>query len=174
MDTIEHYFHIDSGQRDTEAFPTRSHFKIKLESPLFDVVSFEVLGLIVPNVGDLIDLPYLIIDIYELNNTFAGARVPISCCAIVNPQHPVTGPGGTSYVHTCRKIAERSPMVYRPPRARIYNLTISIRRPDGSLYDFGTDAADTCDITKQFMLSFKVAVKNKDASGLLTDFRAVR
>lgn len=165
----EVYLHLDSGQRDYEAYPTRAYFKIRLDTPIRDIHSVEVLAMVIPNLDNVLDEPYLILDIYELNGTFAGHPSQQPSTAVLNLQNAVTGPT-YSHVALCRKVAERSPIFYRPPKKRLDSVTFALRKPDGTLVNLGSDVGSLIR-QNQLLVSLKFMCDQKNPTDLVLDYR---
>lgn len=171
----EVYVHIDGGLRDLTAYPDRGNFKMSTqmnsysisEFPLRNVQSVELLGLTVPNLDNILDEPYLILDIDELNKIYAG-NPQFLCTAVLHLQNPIIGPTH-SHIAMCRKVAERSPLIYRPPKSKITSLTIRVCKSDGSSVNFGQDTKLSFDRQNQISLHLKFLCEFKDPSDLLAD-----
>lgn len=89
------YIYIDSGGRDIELYPNRATFKYELSSTIKNVTSVEILGCIMPNVNNVTELPYVVVDIKELNRSVAGALANIECIGILQMvSTPISCSGG--------------------------------------------------------------------------------
>lgn len=169
----EHYEHIDSGNRNLTntnrpVYPSRANFKIELDSTVRDIHSVELLGLVLPNLDNILDEPYLILQIDELNGIYAGnPRIP--CTAVVHLQNPIAGQNYT-HVAACKKVAERSPIFYRPPKAKIDALTIKILKSDGTLVNLGTDVSTPLR-QNQVSLHLKFTIDSKDPTSVTKEYR---
>lgn len=77
------YLYIDSGGRDVSIYPYKASFRIQLQSAIKSVTSVEILGCTLPNVNNITDLPYVVVDIREFNRSVAGTLSNVDCIGIL-------------------------------------------------------------------------------------------
>ena len=137
----EHYLIVDSRDRNRTIYPNPNNYTIQFDNGtdgnvqerFRNIVSIEIID------GHLPDaitgaVPYLILDIPELNSTYAGTNNNLSnTFAILNPESK-----GTTFARL--KLATPGINKYRTPIASLKKMTFQFKDFNGNFYDFGTDS----------------------------------
>ena len=156
---------ITSKDRNFTSFPTTSNFRICFEK-IRNVVEIELVSAILPNQNDILDEPYLIIEIDELpSNIEFSCRDINKAFAMLPLKKPNKDTGGFIVPELGQNY--KTTMKFKTPLASIDQFTISIKDMDGALFDFGTDTAPgTKSLQTTFM--FKITTLEADLSEIQT------
>jgi hypothetical protein len=167
QDTIleERCIIIDSRDRDRTKWPNTNEFQIKIRGSDQDVGvvdyecrnirSIELMKCVVPSnvTNGTTGVPYLILEIPELDNLYHGTNTHLeNMFGFLSPQDAIgTKFIGCKYENLCKRI-------YEPALGSLGQMTIRIRRPNGTFFDFGTDTSPPTDVDDdvQVMLIFRI------------------
>ncbi len=164
--TTDEYVYIDSATRDIAAYPTKGYFRFRLQTPLSNVLAVEPLAMTLPVVASLYTTSYVMLDILELNHLLAGAnQTPAFAVFQFSSPLPATY-DQNSYVSMDKKAAERSPVRYDTPKAKLDTLTIAIKDRKGGLIDFGVDDPSAGASDQQILVMLKVTCETRSAAAL--------
>lgn len=142
------YVTINSADRDRKKWPSTSDFCIKLidDEPgqpngvvgkrYRNIQSVKLLSAVVPNTNNVMDEPYLLLQINEVEGMYDAASRP--------SQNAFTKlyfkPGLGKFLRLDRGVGDPLTRVYWPtPKATIDRFTVSFRTYDGDVFDFGAD-----------------------------------
>lgn len=145
----DNYLSIDSSDRQIRnARSTPSNFRVKMEGSSTDqgttgfeyenVYSVQLQSITVPNTNGVLDEPYLLIEIEELSsfNVMHGTNQWLGKAF----SKLYFLPGTNSFVRNSLEYGGPSEYVFRQaPLASLNTLTLRIRKPDGTIFDFGAD-----------------------------------
>lgn len=156
---------IDSRDRDRSKWPNTNEFQIKIRGSDQDIgvvdyeckniKSIELMKCVVPSIvtNGTTGIPYLILEIPELENLYHGTNTTLeNAFGYLSPQDTIgTKFIGCKYENLCKR-------TYEPAMGSLGSMTIRIRRPDGSLFHFGSDTIlpSTVNDDVQIMLIFKI------------------
>ena len=167
QDTIleERCIIIDSRDRDRAKYPNTNNFQIKIQGSDQDIgvveyeckniKSIELMKCVVPSnvTSGTTGVPYLILEIPELDQLYHGTNRHLdNAFGYLSPQDVIgTKFIGCKYENLCKRI-------YEPSLASLGRMTIQIRRPNGELFDFGTDTSLPTPVNDdvQVMLIFRI------------------
>lgn len=100
--------------------------------------------------------PYLTLSIPELFPTYAGNNQSLSnMFAVLNPE----AKGGAPYARL--KTVTAAMNYYKYPIAKLDKMTIQIKKPNGDMYNFGTDGTGPANLLINHSLIFKIITKTK-------------
>jgi len=147
---VPFYLTVDSRDRDRRVWANSNEFRIPLVTSSQDlnvkapnvryknIYSIGLLSCVVPNRGNVLAEPYLLLQIDEIDNVYDSANPP---SAKAFTKLYFTEPcAGSSYLRLDKGVGDPLTKVYWPaPRSSLDQVTISFRRYDGSLFDFGAD-----------------------------------
>lgn len=166
---------IDSRDRDRTNWPNTNEFQIKIRGSDQDVGiiqyecknirSIELMKCVVPSnvINGTTGVPYLILEIPELDNLYHGTNTHLeNMFGFLSPQDIIgTKFVGCKYENLCKKI-------YEPALGSLGQMTIRIRRPDGTLFNFGTDTTPPNAVNDyvQVMLIFRIVAIRPNRSHL--------
>ena len=144
----EHSVFISSRDRDRDIHPNTNEFIVHfngsgtgngaiIEESYKNIESIELVQCVLPqSVIGVTGVPYLTLEIPELDNTFKGTNSTLSkAFGYLSPQDIY----GTTHLST--KFYRRCKKVFYPPKASLGKITLRFRQPNGELFDFGTDTA---------------------------------
>ena len=148
IQTREFYVVLDSRNRDRSIYPSTSQFQVKTTPNQYfqgafigrsfkNVESIELIDAIFPNTNNVTNQMYLYLCIPEVDGVMESTN-PIGSRALAKlvPSQLI---GNFIYVTYGNQLHPIK--YYQSAGARIDQLTVEFRRPDGSLFDFGTDTA---------------------------------
>ncbi len=156
---------IDSRDRDRTKYPDSNNFQIKIRGSDQDVgvveyecrniKSIELMKCVMPSsvINGTTGVPYLILEIPELDALYHGTNRHLdSGFGYLSPQDSIgTKFVGCKYENLCKRI-------YEPALGSLGSMTIKIRRPNGELFNFGTDTSPPTAVNDdvQVMLIFRI------------------
>lgn len=152
-----HFVNITSASRAVSQ-PLHYNYYIKLEEKYENVVKVEMISAIFPNTTNILNEPFLVFDIKELNcidfvngaanhNGFAVLPLKPAAGLFISPEF------GTMF-HTT---------FYPKPAITLDRLTVKIRDSTGALYDFAVPAGSTVATDQHsFMLKIVTEEVNTD------------
>ena len=132
---IVNFLSINSIDRDVTLYPSPNKYTVFLNEKYKNVQSIELLDATLPDQADIQQEPYLLLQIDQITNTIDSLNTPMQQAFAILKTIPPASPGYFLSVdtNTCEKITK----TYRQPLAELSKLTISIRKSDGSLFNFG-------------------------------------
>jgi len=142
----EHYFIVDSRDRDRTAWPTTSHFEVKLEPAntytgatlshhYRNIKSIELVSASYPTAGSSSNEICLYLCIPELEHAFDGTSISaMKAFARLTPT--IVTP---SFIHC--DLNTRPKLTFEAQGKRLDRLTIQIKKYDDTFFSFGTDTS---------------------------------
>lgn len=143
------YLSIDSRDRDRKTWPNPAKYQIPLvASDTVDihvpgqeyrnVHSIELMSAVVPRRTDCLNEPYLLLQIDEIQNTYHATNLATTKAFVkLHFNENITE---CPFLILDRDLSEPLTRYYYPkPLASLAKMTISIRKHDGTLFNFGTD-----------------------------------
>ena len=161
----EHYVCINSADRDISVYPQPQYYRIKLDTPLRNIKSVELIAATVPDKNNVRDEPYLVVKIDELPNIdFSGNNAAGDGFAIIQLKSPTKADG---FVNAESSLMSRSVKTFKTPLASLAQLTITLATYSGAPFNFGNDAAGPAKAL-QNMLLFRVVTLDRNTAPLQT------
>ncbi len=161
----EKYIQICSNDRDISVYPSTSEFKINFEK-IKNVTEVELVSVILPNQNNVLDEPYLLLEITELpsNIEFSANNIQ-NAFAIL----PLKKPNKDTASFIIPELGQnyRTPLKLKTPLASIQSFTISLKDMSGAVFQFGTDS-DPPIKNLQTTFVFKIKRLEKDFSDVQT------
>lgn len=161
--TRDEYIVISSVDRDRTNYPNPNHYTVTLPSELRNIKSIEIINGVIPDKNSVLQEPYLLLKIDELENTMISPNKPISdSFAILHLQAAFKS---GYFLNVDKKTFEHVVLNYITPKAGLSKLTITITDSLGVPFDFGSDDGLTPDKSLQNMFVLKIVylVKNRDS-----------
>jgi hypothetical protein len=142
------YLHVESGERNRARFPNPAQYVFPLVTSSNDVdtpgeryrnvCEVSLVSATVPNLASVLNQPYLILQIDEIGGHYDAAG---PACNKAFAKLYFDNPGG-AFLRVDKGIGDPAVRVFYPkPLASLSRLSISIRNPDGTLFNFGTDTS---------------------------------
>lgn len=165
------YLHVDSTERNRDRYPNPAQYVFPLVDSNDDVdtpgeryrniYEISLISATIPNQSAVFDKPYLILQIDEIGGHYDAAGTQ---CRKAFSKLLFDNPGG-KFVRVDKGIGDPAIRVFYPkPLASLDRLSISIRNPDGTLFNFGTDTvppqAPNPDLQNSF--TFQIVTKITD------------
>lgn len=171
------YLTIGSADRNRNKYPNPSEYVIPFVAGDTDpicvpgriyknIYSIELMSAVVPNKNDILDEPYLILQIDEIEQTYDSPSIPCTK-AFVKLRFDE---GVSKFISLDRSCAEPYIHYYYPkPLASLSRMTISLRKPDGTLFNFGTDNKPPKKVNKfvQNNFTFKIVTMITDVNEVI-------
>lgn len=153
----EKYVQICSNDRDTTIYPNPNNYKINFEK-IKNVIEIELVSVILPNQNNILDEPYVLLEITELpsNIEFSSNNIK-NAFAILPMKKPNKDTG--SFIIPELGQNYRTPLKLKTPIASLQSFTISVKDLNGNLFDFGTDTPTP---TKSLQNSFVFKIKRME------------
>ena len=161
------YLTLNSADRNRAKWPSTSNFCIKLidDEPgqpngvvgkrYRNIQSVKLLSAVVPNTNDVMDEPYLLLQINEVEGMYDAASRASQNAFTKLYFKPSPG----KFLRLDRGVGDPLTRVYWPtPKATIDRFTMSVRTYDGEVFDFGTDDGD--DIDPALQTTFTLEIKD--------------
>jgi hypothetical protein len=159
------YLLINSSDRNVVSYPKVNNYRIDSDENFRNIHSIELVAASVANQGSPLNNPYLILKIDGLDHLhFSNKNVNKGFSTMYLKY--TTGP----HVQPELGVLQRNILKYKTPLASLSSFTISILKPDGSLFDFGESNGDvTPAYSNSFMLKIITLEKSrKDLRNLAT------
>lgn len=157
--TRDEYIVITSSDRDIENYPDPNHYTITLPSELKNIKSIEIINGVIPDKNNVLNEPYLLLKIDELENTMISTNKAISDSFAILHLQPAFKNG--HYLNVDKKTFEHVVLNYVTPKASLSKLTITITDAYGTPFDFGNDAGGP-DKSLQNMFVLKAVILEKN------------
>jgi hypothetical protein len=167
--TVEHCVIVSSRDRDRSVYPNTNYFVTNINSgdtnsvipeTFKNIQSIELVQALIPQsiLSGTTGAPYLTLEIPELGNTIVGTNNNLSrAFGYLSPQDVFgTTHLSTKFYHKCKR-------VFKPERASMGKLTIAFKRPDGSLFDFGTDTSTGNPVNENVQTLLYFIVRTREA-----------
>lgn len=165
------YLHVDSTERNRDRYPNPAQYVFPLVDSNDDVSTpgerykniyeISLVSATIPNNSAVLDQPYLILQIDEIGGHYDAAGPG---CKKAFSKMYFENPGG-KFMRVDKGIGDPAIRVFYPkPLASLSRLSISIRKPDGTLFNFGSDTtppqAPNMDLQNSF--TFQIVTKITD------------
>ena len=162
------YLHVESTERNRERYPNPAEYVFPLVSESGDVdtpgeryknvYEISLLSATVPNSSAVFDYPYLILQIDEIGGHYhsvgPGCKKAFTKLFFENP--------GGKFLRVDKGIGDPAVRVFYPTvLASLSKLSISIRKPDGTLFNFGTDTVSPQDPNPDIQNTFTFQIYTK-------------
>lgn len=150
LNPVPAYLTLDSRDRDRTVWPNSNHYRVPLVSSSNDlnvkspnvvyknIYSISLLSAVVPNTGNVFDEPYLLLQIDEIDNMYDAAST--ACAKAFTKIYFKEVCPLSRYLRMDKGVGDPLTKIYWPaPRASLQSITLSFRRHNGELIDFGAD-----------------------------------
>ena len=151
VNPVPAYLTIDSRDRDRTVWPNTNQYKIPLVAVDNDlnvmspnvryknIYSISLLSCVIPNLQHVLHESYLLLQINEIEHVYDSAS-PAAARAFTKLYFKDIAPW-SKYLRLDKGVGDPLTKIYWPaPRASLDSITLSFRHPDGTLFDFGSDA----------------------------------
>jgi hypothetical protein len=160
------YITVSSLERNTTVFPNPGKFNVTLQNELKNVVSFELIQAILPNVNNILNEPYLLLKIDEMDDVMeSNDRNIADSFAIVQLAPAIIGPAN-SFINTDKRTYENTTKEFITPKASLAKLSITMTDISGGEFDFRTVGTPLTDKSIQITFIFKAIVLEKTRTPL--------
>lgn len=160
-----HYLHVDSRNRNRARYPNPNHYVYPLVSSSNDIdtpgreykniYNITLVTATIPVLNSPLDLPYIILVIDEIEGLYDAATPQ---CQNAFGKLLFTVSGG-KFLRFDSGLSDPIVRVYYPaPKASLAKLTISWYKPDGTLFNWGTDTTPPTPINEDLQNSFTLQI----------------
>jgi len=171
------YLFIDSRDRDRARYPNPNRYRIPLvssdtESNIHtsgirykNICSISLLSAVVPNTNNILDELYVVLQIDEIDPMYDASNP--SCSKAFTKLHFQEVCAGSTFLRLDKGVGDPLTKVFYPkPLASLASLTISFRKHDGTLFNFGTDTSPPANPNQslQNSLTFEIMTKVTDVT----------
>jgi hypothetical protein len=158
-EVVTKYVTISSKDRDTSIYPSVSRYVVNFPTEIRNIISVELIQGMIPDKNSVLEEPYLLLKIDELDEVMVSSDRNISdAFAILQLACPTT-PGG--FIMVDRRIHEHTIKYYRIPKAALTKMTVTITDAYGTPFDFGNDSPDPPVKVLQNTFVFKISTLEK-------------
>jgi hypothetical protein len=144
------YFHLNSCDRNVTAYPSVNNYRIESSELFRNIHSVELIAASVANQGSPLNNPYLILKIDGLDHLHFSNKNVNKGFATMYLKY-TTG----QFIQPELGVLQRNVLKFKSPLASLGSLTVSILKPDGTLFNFGETPGD---ITPGFSNSFMLKI----------------
>lgn len=156
--TRDEYLVISSVDRDMINYPNPNHYTTTLPYELKNIKSIEIINGVIPDKNNVLQEPYLLLKIDELENVMVSPNKVISDSFAI--LHLASAVKSGYFLNVDKKTFEHVVLNYITPKAGLSKLTITITDYNGVPFDFGTDDP-TPNKLLQNMFVLKVVILEK-------------
>ena len=131
---VEYYLTVSSRDRDTSIYANGSQFSVFLPREFKNVYSIELLQAIIPNQNSVLNEPYLVLTVDELDDImYSNNKTIAEGFAMLM----LTPPNG-NFISIDNRIHENTILYFGTNnKAKLSKMTIKITDVDGNIFDFG-------------------------------------
>jgi hypothetical protein len=149
------YITLDSATRNRTIWPTTSEFQIRTGTTYKNIQSIKLLSCIIPDTNNVLDEPYLLLQIKEIEGTYDAATTP--CQNAFSKIYFQEAPGPDFFLRLDKGVGDPLTRVYWPtPKASIDRFTVSFRKYNGELFIFGNDNGPEIDPLLQTSITLEI------------------
>lgn len=142
------YLIVDSNSRDISKYPQPNYYRITFD-PIYLIKSIKIVAGTMPDVNNITDEPYLIINLDEFNNLESSNTNVHNAFTLLQLQPAVVA---GKFINTENTISNATTKYFNPPLEKLSQLTLSIRDLDNILFDFGDDSGGPDKSLQNFFL----------------------
>lgn len=149
------YICINSNERDISAYPNSNNFSVKLNETFKNIYSIELIDATVPDKNNIEQQPYLLLQVDQIQDTINSTNSALASSFAILKLLPAITPG--FFISMDRSSWEKTPKIYKDSKASLSRMTISIKKPDGTLFDFVQDTP--VNPLYQCLFTFKITMR---------------
>ena len=155
------YIVINSVDRNITYYPQPNHYVVNLPYEFRNISTIEVVNGVIPDQNNVIQEPYLLLKIDELDGVMASNNTAIAnSFAMLHMAAPIS-PG--NFINVDKKTFEHAVLTFKTPKSSLSKLTVSITDWQGNLFNFGDDSAGPNKaLQNMFVLKVVTLEKNRD------------
>ena len=153
------YITISSKDRDVDIYPSVSRYSVAFNTELKNIISIELVQAMIPDKNDVLEEPYLLLKIEELEDVMISNDRNISDSFAILQLAPPTTTGG--FIMIDKRIHENTVKYFRIPKASLNKMTVTISDAYGTPFDFGSDSPSPPIKALQNTFVFRVVILEK-------------
>jgi hypothetical protein len=147
--------YFSSSTRDLSIYPNPAKFSVQLDEEFKNVTGVRFLQGSIPNISEVSSLPFVVLDIAELNHV-SMSGVGSSSTAVL--QLDFLGAGGFFKMIT----GASCPSTLRTRREKLQRLEVSLRDPNGDIINMGNESDINPDLQWSCLLELSCSVPNNN------------
>ncbi len=132
----EHILVVESVNRVLSDYPNPQDYRIQLADSFRNVSKIELIGATIPDKNNVLQEPYLILDIENVDNIKSNSSTSDSAFSILQLNSPVSSGNFINIENRCVHKMKKS---FNPPLAKLERVGIKIKDLNGNLFNFGDD-----------------------------------
>jgi hypothetical protein len=137
---VNYYLTVSSKERNVSLYPNVNNYVVHFQKEFKNISSVELIQAIIPDRNDVINEPYLLLKIEELEDVMVSNDKHISdAFAILQLAAPSSS---GHFIQLDKRIHENTVKYFRIPKASLSKMTIKITDYDGVLFDFLDGSTD--------------------------------
>jgi hypothetical protein len=153
-----HYLAVSSKNRNVNFNSLVNNYTVYFPCEFKNIYSIELIQAIIPDKNNVINEPYLLLDIEEIQDVMVSSDSNISKSFAILLLDTPNIPGG--FIQIDNRIHENTVLNFTTPKASLSKMSISIKNSDGNLFDFGLNS-DTLNKNMQNTFIFKIITGEK-------------
>jgi hypothetical protein len=165
---VNHYVSVSSRDRLLDQYQNVNRYVVNLPEELRNIYSIELVQAIIPDVNNVLQEPYLLLKIDEIEDVMLSVDRNMSDAFAILQLCSPTVPGG--FIQIDKRVHEHTVKYFKTPKATLAKMSISITDCNGVLFNFGANETVGHPVNKalQNTFVFKVVCLEKQRETLNT------
>jgi len=161
---------VSSMDRNLSLYPNPNYYQIQLNDNFKNISCIELIQAIIPDQNNVVLEPFLLLNISEIDTVIDTQNSAISKSFATLQSTPAVA--NSAFINVENNIHANTPKIFRPAKASLDKMTITITDYNGNPFNFGTDST-SLPVTKnlQNWFFFKITTMEKKRDEL--NFRNV-
>ena len=167
-DPRDAYITVNSLDRNRTEWPSSSYFRTSLVNSLYrghkNIHSIKLLSAVIPKTNNVLDEPYLLLQLDEIDGSYDAVTKPSQLAFTKIYFQPALG----KFLRLDKGVGDPLTHIFWPtPKASLDDLTISIRKYNGEVFDFGEDNGPQPNPELQTSFTFEITSWTPDAKQII-------
>lgn len=137
---VNYYLTVSSKERNVSLYPNVNSYVVHFQKEFKNIYSVELIQAIIPDRNDVVNEPYLLLKIEELEDVMVSNDKHVSDAFAILQLAPPSSSG--NFIQLDKRIHENTVKYFRIPKANLSKMTIKIVDYDGVPFDFLNGATD--------------------------------
>ena len=151
---VPFYVTMNSADRDRLKYPSTSEYQIFFNR-YKNIQSVKLLSCVIPNTGNVLNEPYLLLEIKEFEGMYDAASIASSRAFSKLYFHQPSG--SEDFLRLDRGVGDPLTLVFWPDtKASIDRLTVAFRLYDGTVFNFGDDTGNVINPLLQTNITLEI------------------
>jgi hypothetical protein len=149
---VNYYLSVSSKERDVSLYPNVNSYVVHFQKEFKNIYSVELIQAIIPDRNDVVNEPYLLLKIDELEDVMVSNDKHVSDAFAILQLAPPTTSG--YFIQLDKRIHENTVKYFRIPKASLSKMTVKITDYNGTPFDFLDGATDSASPNKAYQNTF--------------------